>query len=163
MSTSDSANTPTNMPHLTQEQRERVIGMIKMRATPDQVAGILRCIRTMAYMLMIRYRQTGTTSDRSIIGRSHVTSSALLQYNVISGYYYGTRCQQLHRCQTTMTACHSSLQTISWGDVNLSTSEVTMCSAGHNVTGVLFSSRLMTDAGILPALRNKFSCMCSGE
>lgn len=62
------------MPRLTPEQRGRALGMKDMGASNVLIARTFGCHRKTIENLMKRYRDTGTTLDRSRTGRPRVTS-----------------------------------------------------------------------------------------
>ncbi len=62
------------MARLSQEQRERAIGMLQLGATHQHVARIFGCTRPTITRLLTRYRQTGHTVDRPRSGRPRVTN-----------------------------------------------------------------------------------------
>ena len=62
------------MPRLTPEQRGRALGMKDMGASNILIARTFGCHRKTIEHFMKRYRDTGTTLDRSRTGRPRVTS-----------------------------------------------------------------------------------------
>ena len=59
---------------LTQDQRNRAVGMLHANMTVANVARFFGCTRATIYTLQRRFRQTGTTQDRQRSGRPRVTT-----------------------------------------------------------------------------------------
>ena len=62
------------MPRLRQDERERAIGMLRAGMPQTDVANQFNVSRMTIYRLLVRLRDTGTTSDRRRSGRPRATT-----------------------------------------------------------------------------------------
>ena len=62
------------MPRLRQDERERAIGMLRAGMSQTAVANHFNASRMTMYRLMVRLRNTDTTSDRPRSGRPRPTT-----------------------------------------------------------------------------------------
>ena len=67
------------MPRLRQNEREQAVGMLLAGMAQTQIANHFNVSRMTIYRLMIRLRDTGTTSDHPRSGRPRVTKLTSVQ------------------------------------------------------------------------------------
>ncbi len=64
----------TDMPRLSQAQRNQAIGMLRAGVAPVAVSRVFGCSRITIFNLITRMQQTGDVADRPMAGRPRVTT-----------------------------------------------------------------------------------------
>ena len=106
----DFFNAYVDMPGLTQNERERAVGMLLAGTSKRNVSRIFRCSWNTVSSLWNRYQQTGSTSDQPRSGRPRVTTRA--EDNHIRLRHLRDRCHTATSTANTLFRSRITAQTV---------------------------------------------------